>query len=760
MPTKATELPDQAIVTSTDGPEAPDRLRQIRERYRIHTTFWSNIHDEGRKDDEMVAGHHWPLDIKKEREEARRPCLTYNMIPSFNRQITNRIRQERPQIKVIPVESRRGKTPKIANVGGTNDYAITDVYTGIVRNIEHVSRADQAYDTAIKSAVDRGFGFFYLMPEWSRLDPFVQELKIYRVKNAYTITLDPDALEADYRDAQDAFMGTLINRSTFEKKYPDADTSNFAGTASGSFEGWWDTENILVTQYFWIEYQDDQVALLSNGHTVYMSDVEDILDELEEQEGIYLLEEDGEQMIKPVKRPVCMWQKMTAHTILEGPTELPFSMIPIFPVLGDEVPQDGRISYESAHRQSHDAARSYNYWRTAAAEAVALAPKAPWIAAAQQIKGYEDIWETANANNDSVLPYNHIDGMPPPQRNFPGQVAAAELANAGQDATDMQTIIGLHDASLGRESNEKSGKAILARQNQGNTATFQFPDNLNRAIQQCGRCIVEAIPKLYDSQRIVRIRMPDDTDDFVEINQTVRDEETGKDVLLHDLGYGKYDAVIDTGPSYQTQRQEAAELQMELLKILGPQAAMNIAHLIVQNLGVPGSDEVARVLRKMLPDQLKSEEEKLADLPKGVTQDENGQLIKDGQPWQPPPTLEQQLMQKQQQIDEAKIQAEIAKADADKAEAEADKLMAQAKQKEADAKIAKAEAEMAQLAQEANGANDERMTSEIERIMREVMAEHEQNPSAHADAIAAAIIEALKRVRGYVDSQARQPAEV
>ncbi len=762
MAAKANELPDDAIVVEGDGPESSDRLRQIRERHRIHQNFWIPIHDAAKKDDLMVAGVHWPDDIREEREEEGRPCLTYNMIPSFNRQITNRVRQERPQLKIIPVETDRGKSPKIANVGGTNDYSMADVYSGVVRNIEHVSRSDQAYDTAIKHAVDHSFGFFYLMPEWSRLDPFVQELMIHRVKNSYTITLDPDAQEADYRDAQDGFIGGMIKKSTFEAKYPDEDMSNFTGPADGAaYEGWWDPDNVRVVQYFWIDWRDDEVALLSNGKTVWISETGDALDDLEKETGIHIVKVNGEPMRRKVKRAVCMWQKMTAHSVLEGPLELPFSAIPIFPVLGEEVIAEGRTIYESAHRQAHDAARSYNYWRTAAAEAVALAPKAPWVATAQQIKGYEDIWETANSANDSVLPYNHQDGVPPPQRNFPAQVAAAELANAGQDATDMQTIIGLHDASLGRESNEKSGKAILARQSQGNTATFQFPDNLNRAIQQCGRLIVEAIPRLYDTQRIVRIRLPDDTEDFVEINQVQKDAKTGEMITIHDIAYGKYDAVIDTGPSYQTMRQEAADLQMELLKVLGPEAASSIVHLIVGNMGMPGSDEVARVLRKQLPDYLKSEEEKMADLPKGVTMDENGQLMKDGQPWQPPMTPQQQLMAKQQEIDELKHTAEIEKAKADQAEAAADKAQANAKMKQAEADLAQAEADMAALAEgNADPERDRAMVDEIEQRMMKIMEQHEQNPKAHAKAIADAIVEVLPRIKGYVDTQAAQTPEV
>ena len=748
--TGANQIPDRAV-TRDDSPVG-DEMQHFRERFQIMQTFWSNVHSEALKDDKFVAGDQWEEQIRKERQEDRRPILTYNLLPAFNRQITNRIRQERPTVKVTPVETNLGADPRMKNIAGTKDYSMAEVYAGMIKNIEHVSRADQAYDTATKHAVDHGFGFFYLIPQWSKIDPFVQELVIHRVKNSYGIFLDPDAQEADYRDMQDAFMFTQMARSTFRKKYPDAAYSEYTPTSLGAtYEGWYDPDNIRIAQYFFIEHKSDEALMLSNGKVVYYEDVKLILDELERDTGIHILtNESGQDMRKAVKRPVCRWQKMTADEVLEGPLDLPFSAIPIFPVLGEEIMADGKTRYESAIRHARDPQKSYNYWRTAAVETVALAPRAPYMLTERQLAGHEELYEAANTHNLPYLLYNHVEGVAPPQRNFPAQVAAAELQNATQDGVDMQTIIGLHDASLGRESNEKSGKAIIARQNAGATATFQFPDNLGRALEQCGRLIVEAIPRLYDTKRQVRIRNPDQSEDFVEINREVIDEQTKQSILVHDIAYGKYDVVLETGPSYATQRQEAADLQMELLKILGPDMARNIVHLIVQNLGVPGSEEVAAVLRKMLPDELKTEEEKMADLPAGVTKDpDTGQLMdENGEPWQPPPTLEQQIAMKQQQIDELEHQAELEKHEATKAKAAADK--------------AEAEAELAALQQ--TGADQEQqqqdLMPQIQEIIEQTMREHEQRPDAHEamdieEKIAEAIVEALQRVRGYVDRQVK-----
>jgi hypothetical protein len=762
--TEAIETSDIAVKVSDTENDIEARLREIRSRYETMEAFWSPIHEAAQKDDDMRAGDQWSDKIRHDREAEDRPCLTYNMLPSFTRQIVNRVRQNPAQVKINPVETGKGKSPTMENVSGTNDYAMADVYSGIVKNIEHVSRADQSYENAVKDSVEHGFGYFRLINQWSKSDPFKQELVIKRVKDSYSVLLAPEVEEVDFRDMPDAFLHSRMSRYAFEKKYPGIPYTEFASAHHSSWADWYGEDDLRLVQYYYIDYMKDEVLMLSNGKTVYLSDVEDVLDDMEKNEGVYVQSQNGRDMRRAISRPQCMWQKMTAHHILEGPFKLPFSAVPIFPVLGDEVRLKGQTHFESAIRHAHDPQKSYNYWRTSAAETVALAPKAPYLVTPQQIKGHEKEWKKANKSNMPYLKYNYIEGQPLPQRQYRDNAAIAELSNATQDAADMQSIIGLHDASLGKDGNEKSGKAINARKEQGNTATFQFPDNLSRAMEQMARLIIEAIPVIYDTQQIMRIRLPDGREDFVEINQSVKDEATGKYSVVHDIAYGKYDARIETGPSYATQRQEAADLQIELLKVLGPEQAKNIVHLIVKNLGVPGAEEVATVLRRMLPDELKSEDEKEADLPKGVTMGPQGQPVnEDGSPYQPPLTPQQQIIQKEQQLKEVELQVEQSKADAQKAKSAADTKAAEAKLAESQFKMREIEKEIETI--RAGGASDNvdheanqvQMLSQIEETIRTVMREHEENPDAHkkaiTEAVAEGVLDALKRTRSYVDSR-------
>lgn len=747
-----TYIPGNAVFYEKE--RAQQRLNKIRERFDKMRNYWSPIFEQARKEDAFIAGFQWDDIIRKERESAGRPMFTFNLLPAFTRQIINMVRQDMPQLRVKPVQSDKRSTPKASNQQGTKDYSMADIYMGIWRHIEHVSRADQAYETALTHAVWHAFGYFTLNTKESPTDPFEQDLVIERVKDSYSLVIDPSAQEADFSDMQDAFVFTRISKDAFERIYPGHQTGSFNVTVeAGLFGDWFDRDSLQIATYWWIDYVDDEVVRMSDGRVHYMSEVDHVLDDWARM-GLYVeRDDDGEKMIKAVKRPVAKWQRFTATEFITPEMTTVFDRIPIFPVLGDEIVVDGRTRYMSAIRDAMDAQKSYNYHRTTAIESLSLQPKAPFVMSAEQIKGHEREWERANRENIPYLLYNQtIEAVPPPQRAPPPTPAVAELQQAQFDAQDIQAIIGLHDASLGAESNEKSGKAVLARQRQGLTSTYHFPANLGRAIEAAGRVAVQAIPKIYTTERVMRIRMPDDAEDLVVINQKTVDQATGRTVLSNDLSYGKYDVVIDTGPSYATQREESVEAMLELLSVMPPEAAISVVHLIVQNLAFPGADKVASVLRKLIPDHLKSEDERAADLPKGVTFDENGQPVnEDGTPYEPQLSPEMQILAQQNQIEQAKVQAEVATAEAKSRTAEAD--------------IAEAELAMARL-QAGDGEPDTAAFDGIQTQLdsfSEMLEEHKRQPEAHAEAVDAKLSELLAElvpaIRKLVDAKLESAAK-
>jgi hypothetical protein len=370
----------------------------------------------------------------------------------------------------------------------------------------------------------------------------------------------------------------------------------------------------------------------------------------------------------------------------------------VAPVLGKEITLGDKTYYRGLIRFGKDAQRMHNFWMTAATEKSALAPKAPWVADAESIEGYEEEWANANVDNQSVLRYNARNDVPPPQRNQGTPMPTAELQIAMSFTDEMKATIGLYDASVGAQSNETSGKAILARQQQGDRGTFAYNDNLARAIGRIGDICVELIPKVYDSERVIRIQFEDSTGDWLRINQTIMDEETQKPVMVSDMAQGKFDVTVKSGPGYQTQRLEAADSLIQFAQAV-PSSAAVLADLIAKNMDWPGADEISKRLKKILP-------------PGILDQDEADEL--GIQPPQPTP---------EQQATMAKAEADMAGAEADKAKAEADTARAQADMAKAEADTEEARAKLAEIERDAMIAGPGSIEETVRNLVAEAMAE-------------------------------------
>ena len=587
----------------------------------------------------------WDAKVRKEREEDGRPCLNFNRLPQFVDRVVGSQRQNRPAIKVRPVEGK-ATGQKVKNITGNQDYELSEVYEGLIRNIEYVSRAHNAYDTAFEHASGTGTGYFRIVNEYADDAVFEQELKIRRIRNQFSVYDDPRAKELDKSDRDFALITDTISRAEFEKKYPDKVSSPFSGSAEGDIAAaWFGDDDIRIAEYFRRVPIKKKIVQLSDGRVVEANeDYEKIKDEL----AVLGITETASREVDTYR---VEWRIISGYETLEGPIDLKIKHIPLVFVPGKELYVNGNVIYRSVIRNSKDAMRAYSYSRTAEIERVALSPKAPYVAGISQVEGLEEIWKTANTKNHGFLPYDDRKNTNPPRRELPPQVSTGDAQQSASAAEDIKATAGIYDAALGNRSNETSGKAIIARKQESDIGTFAYVDNLSTAIAYAGRILIEWIPIIYDTQRVLRLRWHDDSEDFVEINQTIRDKQTGEMVTINDLSAGKFDVTVETGPSYTTQRVEAAESMLQFAQAV-PGAAAVTSDLIAKNMDWPGADEFAERLKKTLPPGMVDPED-------------------DEEPPPPqPPSPEQEVAMAQAQADMETAKANMALAEAKKAEAE------------------------------------------------------------------------------------------
>lgn len=589
----------------------------------------------------------WPSDVLNSRGAVggqaigARPTLTINKLPQHVKQVTNEQRMNRPAIKIIP-----------SNEDASEEMA--EIFGGIVRHIEYISDADVAYDTACENQVAFGEGYIRLLTDYVSDDSFDQDLKIGRVRNSFSVFMDPMIQDPTGADAQWCFITEDILKSDYERLYPDStpiSTMLSSGAGDGDISHWIGENTVRIAEYFYVDIESKKLNLYPGNVTSFDGTVEDRLNRQHFGDPIKSRQSDQRKV---------RWCKTNGFEILES-RDWAGKYIPVVRVIGNEFEVDGQLYVSGLVRNAKDAQRMYNYWVSQEAEMLALAPKAPFIGYGGQFEGYETQWKTANTTNWPYLEVNPdvTDGqgavLPLPQRAQPPMASSGLLQAKAGAAEDIKSATGQYNASLGMTSNERSGKAILARQREGDVGTYHYVDNLARAIRHIGRQLIDMIPKIYDTERIARIIAEDGESSTVKMDPSqqaavtkVVDAEGQEIEKIYNPTVGRYDVRVVTGPGYATKRQEALESMAQLLQG-NPQLWQVAGDLFVKNMDWPGADDLAaRLSRTIDPKILSAEEDQDPAL-----QAANAQIQQMGQQME---QMHQMLKQVNQSMDARELQ--------------------------------------------------------------------------------------------------------
>jgi Phage P22-like portal protein len=581
------------------------RLRLAHERFRKAADAEDATRKAALEDLKFSVGEgQWPAAIAQRREEEGKPVMTMSQVDQHIKLVTNEQRQQRPMATVHPV-------------GDGADKDTADGIQGAIRHIYTQSDAEIAHDTAFDYMVRGGFGYWRLLTE--RIPGSDdQEIKIKRIKNPFTVYVDPAAVEPDYSDARYLFITDTLTPEEYKDLYPHSELASLEDfSAIGDAQKEWATEHeIRIAEYFYVEGRGDD---------------------------------------RRVK-----WEKINALETLDK-TDWPGKWIPVIPVLGTDLVLDGKRYLAGLVRNGKEAQRAYNYAVSTAWEAAGLAPKAPFVATLKQIENYLPQWEQANRKNLAVLVYDHQADVPPPARQSANADLSAWAQLIQQAGYDLKAAVGLFNPSLGLNERDQSGKAIQSLQKQGDLSTLNYSDNLSRSIRAECRMLVDLIPHIYDAPRIQRIMHPDQSVELIgmfnskksgmSMDQVKRLKEMQGIKKIYDVGVGRYDITVSVGPSYQTKRQESVATQIELMKNV-PIVQQAAPDMIIRNMDIPGADGIADRVKKLLPPQLQDDD---ATDPESRAQMAEAKLTQLAQQHQ---ALTQALLEANQTIQAKKVESE------------------------------------------------------------------------------------------------------
>lgn len=557
----------------------------------------------------------WPEDVYQNRASVSgKPCLTINVTAQHCNQIINNIRQNRPSAKISPVD-------------GDADKKTALILGGMLRSIQAYSNADTAHDIAAEHAVYGGEGFWRVITEYESEESFDQVITIKPLVNPQLVCIDPDCIEPDRSDAKWGMIFEDLTKEQFRQDYPDIDCSSWVEDPSG----WNSKDKVRIAEYFYCEIEPDMLYRLQDGTTLRKSEMPEGI----KIEGDYVVTPDG--LMLPIvakrdtKKKVWYWCKLIGGE--DKPVDKkvwPGQYLPIISVVGKEINVNGEIVRKGIVRDLKDSARMVNYSYSAAVETVALQNKVPYMASAESIAGFEEIWGAANIENRAYLPFNERDmegnQLSMPQRQPAATMASAQVQMLQVSVEQMRATSGQSSANFGIKSEASSGIGIQRLKAQGEIATFHFPDNLARSLKYEAKVIIDLITKIYDTKRIVRILGLDGRESAAVIDpemgvpyEEVKGQADTEVEAIFNPNVGRYDIAIDTGPSYQTQRQEAADALTELSS-KNPQLMQFAGDILMRSYDFPMADELADRLAKTIPPELQDKKDGEPEIPPQVQQ--------------------------------------------------------------------------------------------------------------------------------------------
>ena len=583
-----------------NDPEDAKILQEAKDRFRRTQDYESDFHRLYLMDVKFCLGDsdngwQWPDDLRRDREVNKRPALTINKTARLVSMITNDARQNKPSVSIKPT-------------GNESSYQSAQIFEGLVRDIEYRSNAQNIYDDAMDSAVEGGIGYFRVSQKYVDDGSFDQELCIEPVKDHLGVYLDPDIMQKDGSDSLFGFIFDEEPRDEFERRNPKVNLDRL-GTATGlnDADSWVRDDYVRVAEYyriceesdelFWVEDDKGQTSTFkaSEAHKGYRDT---------------LLP--GKLKSRKIINRNLEWFKIAGNTIIDRRCKdhnpLKGRYIPIIRVVGIERVIEGRLERKGFVRGLKDAQRMYNYNTSCQTEGVALQTKTPWVGPAAAFAGNEVAWNNANRSNAAYLTYKHMDAdgnpLPAPQRLEPPQSIDAFIKGMQIADNEMSMIGGQENAQLGKDGNEKSGKAISERQRQADTATYLYVNNLALAIRYLGRIIIDLVPYIYDTQRVIQILGKDGEQSKVTVDpqaqKAIEEKREGEITnVLFNPNVGKYEVESDVGPAYATQRQEAWNAFVQITTG-APALIDEIGDLMFRSADFPLADKIAERLRRKI----------------------------------------------------------------------------------------------------------------------------------------------------------------
>lgn len=560
-------------------------------RYKITYDSEAETRKQGLEDLQFSIGTgQWDSAVKSNREIDGKPCLTVNRIPTFLRQYTGEERQHRPAMLVDPV-------------GDGADEEVAEIIQGVLRHTEVVSFADTVYDNSYDMMLRIGWDYWRINTDYITETSFDQEPRIAGIENPFAVYMSP-IRQPDGTDPLWCHVVQDLSKEEYEEKYGKSQMArlHFPTDMGNAEPNWVTKDGARIAEYWWLELEGKVLCQLEDGTTCFKQDLK----------GRRSLDERD-----TVTRKVCC-VKHNAIEVLER-YEYQGRYIPILELNGVRLNVNGKIYKAGMVRDARDAQRIYDFMVTRAVEQVDLQGKDPLFVPEGGNKNHEEEYRQMNKKSYPYMYYVPYDAdgkpLPPPSRANRNVDIQAIQSLVQQADYDMKAVIGVYGTGPGEQgAPNESAFAVMTREQQTNTGTVNWSDNLNRTIRWQGKILIDLWPKVVPAARIQRIIKPDDdVKQAIVFNSQHSSAEDAQKLLdgkalkkVYDIGSGLYDVTMSTGPQYRTARQEGFRALMSLVSAK-PELAPMMMDVLMKYADWPGAHILGERFKKMLPPNLQDD---------------------------------------------------------------------------------------------------------------------------------------------------------
>lgn len=482
----------------------------------------------------------------------------------------------RPVVRKLVAEMRRNPIDVLFRPKDGADPNSADVLMGMYRTDMRHNTAKISVNIAVREQIEAGVGAWRLITEYEDQDPTSNNQVIRRVPIHEACTHVVWDSNSKQMDKSDAMHCTVINAMSRDGWKAFSEKNGFDEDEIPSFQNpdmnwlfpWLTSDVVYVGEYYEVEEKKETVFIYQDPLTgepvsYFQRDIKDVIDELADKGMIKVAE-------KKVKRRRVYKSIITCTTILKDREPIAGEHIPIVPVYGEWSFAGDKEVYEGVVRLTKDGQRLRNMIMSFNADIVARTPKKKPIFWPEQIEGYEYMY---GGNDD--YPYYLLNRTDENNGDLPVQPISymenPEVPQANAYMLEAATNSVSQVATMGVDAEAANGQVAFDTVNQLNMRadleTYVFQDNLATAMRRDGEIYQSMVNDIYDVPRQVMMTLEDGTEKQVQLLTQAVDYQTGTVVTLNDIR-GRYECYTDTGPSFQSMKeQNRAEIQELLAKV-------------------------------------------------------------------------------------------------------------------------------------------------------------------------------------------------